>query len=177
MTVLILLPVFVILACLVLVAPVLSRLLRPSTLDEITPEWLEQFSPSNYYPMEALLSNEDFGFLTRQPGFDFSLYRKLRRERMTIFRQYLRRLIADFNRLHRLARLVVATSSTDRSHLASRLFVLRWRFSLSVLQAEISYYFCLIGSHSLVAHKTIAVLEEMNSELKAVGSLLPSATV
>jgi len=58
-------------------------------MEEITPEWLENFSTSVYHPMEGLLADEDFRFLSRQPGFDLSLYRKLRRERLRIFRQYL----------------------------------------------------------------------------------------
>lgn len=174
MTVLILFPLVAVLACLVLVAPVLFRLLRPCALEEITPEWLDQFSPRQYYPMEKLLAKEDFRFLVRQPGFDLSLYRKLRRERMTIFRQYLRRLISDFNRLHKIARMLVANSASDQSYMVPRLFGLKARFVFGVLQAESSYFFCRLGFHSLVAHQTIAALEEMSAELKNLGAPTPA---
>ena len=63
-----------------LAVPVLVKLLRQCPVHDITPEWLENLSIASYYPMEELLSDEDFAFLSRQPGFDLSLYRKLRRE-------------------------------------------------------------------------------------------------
>lgn len=174
MTVLILLTLLAVSAGLVLVAPVLYRLLKPCDAEEITPEWLDQFSPHQYYPMEALLAKEDFRFLARQPGFDLSLHRKLRRERMIIFRQYLRRLISDFNRLHKLARMLVASSSADNSHIVPKLFALRVRFTVSVLHAESSYMLCQAGFHSLTIHRAIATLEEMSKELTGLGATLPS---
>ena len=53
--------------------PVVFRLFQPCSFDEIPREWLEDFKPSSYYPMQRLLSDEDFRFLARQPGFDLSL--------------------------------------------------------------------------------------------------------
>jgi hypothetical protein len=148
-----------------LVASVLFRLYRPCSAEEITPEWLENFSASAYYPMQGLLSDEDFRFLAGQPGFDLSLYRKLRRERMHIFRQYLRRLILDFNRLHLAARMFIASSQTDRSDLIWGLFLLKLKFSVAVLQAEISYGLCVIGFRTLLARTMIIRLEEMSAQL------------
>ncbi len=152
-------------ASFVLLAPVLVLLARKSSAEEITPEWLASFSPSTYYPMHDLLSTEDFQFLARQPGFDFSLYRKLRRERMFIFRQYLRRLIVDFNRLHAYARQTVAYSETDQSTLLIRLAKLKFHFTLSVLHAECSFFLCMLGMSSLATFSVVAHLEEMRSQL------------
>jgi hypothetical protein len=42
--------------------PVLARLLRQCHLADITPEWLESFSPVAYREMEILLAEEDFEF-------------------------------------------------------------------------------------------------------------------
>ncbi len=170
MTVLILISLLAATVCLVLVAPVLSWLLQPTALEEVTPEWLAQFSPSTYYPMQSLLSQDDFKFLARQPGFDAALYRKLRHDRMLIFRQYLRRLICDFNRLHTVARMLVANSSTDQSHMVPRLFSLKVRFTMSVLQAEFSYFLCRIGSQALAAHRVVAALEDMSRELQSLSA-------
>lgn len=152
-------------ASFVLLAPVLVLLARKSPAEEVTSEWLANFSPSTYYPMHGLLSTEDFRFLARQPGFDFSLYRKLRRERMLIFRQYLRRLIGDFNRLHAYARLAVAYSETDQSAVLVSLGRLRFQFTISVLHAECSYYLCTLGIGSLATCSVVAYLEEMSSQL------------
>ncbi len=163
---------FVILgASLVLAAPVLARLFRRCEISEITPEWLESFSVTAYYPMQGLLSDEDFRFLARQPGFDFSLYRKLRKERLLIFRQYLSRLILDFNRLHMTARLLIARGQEDRSDLIMRLFRLKIRFSLAVMQSQISYLCCRAGIGRLAARSMIARLEEMSVELNGITAL------
>ncbi len=158
----------------VLLAPVLNSLFSSSCAGDISPEWLESFSPVTYLPMEGLLSGEDFGFLSRQPGFDLSLYRKLRHERLVIFRQYLRRMISDFNRLHATARVLVAQSSEDRSDLLMRLITLRAKFTVAVIQTEATYYCCYLGYQSLAARAPIACLEQMGSELKLLSALTAS---
>ena len=152
-------------ASFVLLAPVLVQLAKSSSIDELTPEWLAAFNPATYRPMHVLLSREDFQFLARQPGFDLSLYRKLRRERMLIFRQYLRRLICDFNRLHAYARLAIAHSDTDQSSVMLHLAALKFKFTINVLHAELSYYFCLLGIGSLATHGVVARLEELCARL------------
>jgi hypothetical protein len=125
--------------------------------------------------MRALLAHDDFRFLASQPGFDLSLYRKLRRERMVIFRQYLRSLISDFNRLHAVARMLLAQSPADQSEVVARLFRLRLRFSISVLQAEGSYFLCYLGVHSRVVQHSIAALEEMTAQIGSLSTLRTTA--
>ncbi len=150
--------------------PCLAKIYRKCSIDEITPEWLENFSVSAYRPMEGLLAEEDFRFLSGQPGFDLSLYRKLRRERLRIYRQYLARLVSDFNRLHLLTRLLIARTSEDRSELVAKLIWLKVRFSLAVLQAEASYVLCLFGVRSLAVRSLILQIEEMHSQLTAASA-------
>jgi hypothetical protein len=160
---------------LVMAAPVLVRLFWRCEMSEITPEWLESFSVASYYPMQGLLSDEDFRFLARQPGFDFSLYRKLRRERLLIFRQYLSRLILDFNRLHTTARFLIARGQEDRSDLIMRLFRLKIRFTFAVMASEMSYLCCRIGIGKLEVRSLIARLEEMSLELNGLAGLKAAA--
>ncbi len=164
-TALILVPIVFCGLSLILVAPILFKLYRRSRIEEITPEWLESFSPSSYYPMQGLLADEDFRFLSRQPGFDFSLYRKLRRERLHIFHQYLNRLIRDFNRLHAAARVVLAHGKEDRSEMVGQLMRLKLRFSMAAIHAEFSYMLCWAGFRSLAARAMIQHLEEMSTQL------------
>ena len=149
---------------LLLVAPILVKLCRRCRVEDITQEWLDNFSPSMYYPMEGLLADEDFRFLSCQPGFDLSLYRKLRRERLHIFRQYLSRLILDFNRLHTAARLLVAHGHEDRSDLATQLMWLKLRFSVAVVRTQLSYLICCLGFRSLAVRAVILRLEDMNAQ-------------
>lgn len=155
---------------LALLLPVMFKLCRKCTIDDVTPEWLENFSPSSYYPMRGLLAKDDFNFLCRQPGFDLSLFRKLKRDRLHIFRQYLNRLIVDFNRLHVAARAILANSPEDCSDLVSRLVWLKVRFSIAVLKVEISYFFCLMGFRYLTVTALILRLEEMNAQLSSIAA-------
>jgi hypothetical protein len=167
------LPVLLFVAVVLLTLPVLVRLLRLGHLREVTPEWLESFSVAVYYPMEGLLSNEDFLFLSRQPGFDLALCRKLRRDRLRIFRQYFNRLIGDFNRLHKTARFLLANSSEDRSELIPHLVWLKVRFFFSILRVEARYLSCYIGFRSLSAGALIQRLDEMRSQLTIIASASP----
>ena len=157
------------------VAPVLVQLFRGCPIDDSSWESLESFSTSTYYPMQCLLAEEDFSFLARQPGFDLSLYRKLRRERMLIFRQYLRHLIYDFNRLDAFTRLLISHSHEDHSDVLFRLVKLRLLFTFSVLRAEVSFYCCWFGLSSLAARVVIARLEQMSSEFSDVLSASQTA--
>jgi hypothetical protein len=157
---------------LVLALPVLVKLLKSSSFEEITPEWLANFSVSSYYPMQSLLADEDFRFLSRQPGFDPSLYRKLRRERMMIFQQYLSRLIRDFNRLHTTARVLVGNGTEDRSDLLSRLIGLKVRFMLAVLYTQFSYFGCYLGLKTIRVQSAISYLERMAREVSTVSPAL-----
>jgi hypothetical protein len=147
------------------VVPVLRRLYRKPLCTEITPEWLESFSVDRYKSMASLLGDEDFAFLSRQPGFDLSLYKKLRRERLAIFRQYLDRLIVDFNRLHMTARLLVAQNPTDSSDVATRLIRLQFEFSKAVFRTELSYWFCRLGVSTVDVAVLLSRLQAMSDQL------------
>ena len=155
---------------LICLAPILARLFRRSKIDDISPDWLENFSVSTYYPMEGLLSSEDISYLSRQPAFDLSLYKKLRRDRLHIFRQYLDRMILDFNRLHFVARYVVAHSQDDQSDVLKQLIRIKIRFCLAVTKTELNYTLCLLGFRTLEAKALIVRLEEMSSHLSSIHS-------
>jgi hypothetical protein len=165
---LVLTPIVVFAVSLALLLPILRRLFKTCKVEDISADWLESFSCSSYYAMEGLLSDEDFKFLSRQPGFDLSLYRKLRRERLNIFKQYLNRLIADFNRLHVSARFLLAQSPKDESALVTRLAHLRVRFGLAVIHAQVSYAFCCVGFRCIAVKSVLYYLEEMSAQLSAI---------
>ncbi len=145
--------------------PVLRRLYRKPLMDEITPEWLEGFSLDRYRSMSSLLSNDDFAFLSRQPGFDLSLYKKLRRERLAIFRQYLDRLIIDFNRLHVTARALVASSPQDSSDVATKLIAVQFQFFKAVLRTELSYSLCRLGICTVNVRLLLEPLQALSEHL------------
>ena len=141
------------------------KLFKKCDLSDITPEWLESFSVETYRPMQGLLAAEDFAFLSAQPGFDLSLHRKLRRERLHIFRQYLNCLVTDFNKLHAVARLVLAESESDNSELVGRLIRLKLTFGVYVLQVELSYLLYMCGLQTIRVQALLRNLELMNLQL------------
>jgi hypothetical protein len=124
--------------------------------------------------MVELLSDEDFKFLARQPGFDFRLRRKLRRERLLIFRQYLQKLISDFNRLHLAVRLIVSRNPEDHSHMVSQLMWLKVRFSISILRVEVSYLLCWLGLRKMYAGDLVYYLEQMSAQMRLATAIQAS---
>lgn len=151
------------------IALAMRRIFQKTALSEITPQWLEEFSPDRYRCMASLLSSDDFVFLSRQPGFDLSLYRKLRRERLAIFRQYLDRLVLDFGRLHLAARVLAAQNSEDSSEMAAKLFRLQWCFNVALLQTECEFALCRLGIAAVHVQRLIVPLRRLSEDLPAFG--------
>jgi len=120
--------------------------------------------------MELLLAEDDFNFLVRQPGFESSIGKKLRQDRVKIFRQYLHRLIADFNRLHVYARYLISQGAEDQSGLVTRLVWLRVRFSATVMRLELSLFLAYFGFRPRLVSRAIAQLDEMSTCLYSLAS-------
>ena len=167
---LVLTPLLLLGLCMACILPVLFRLGKKCRIEDISPEWLENFSASSYHVMQRLLSEEDFAFISRQPGFDLSVYRKLRRDRLRIFQQYLHRMIMDFNRLHTVARFALAQSNEDQSALLSKLIWLKVRFSAAAVRVQFRYLLCFMGFPSLDVHQLISRLDEMTSRLTSIST-------
>src|SRR5690242_10353993 len=91
------------------------RLASRSDNQASTVEWFESFSLDSFAPMERLLDQSDFEFLAQQPGYRPEIGARLLKERKKLFLGYLRLLIGDFNRLLRMARLMIVYSAEDRS--------------------------------------------------------------
>jgi hypothetical protein len=98
--------------------------------------WCRDFSAARYRPMERLFAEQDYEFLSSQPGFHPRLYRKLQAERRKVFRQYLRCLRRDFSRLSSAARFLMVHASEDRPDLASSLLKQRAVFTYAMLAIQ-----------------------------------------
>ena len=113
--------------------------------------------------MELLLAEDDFNFLLRQPGFEASIGKKLRQDRVRIFRQYLHRLIVDFNRLHVYAlHLISQNREQDQSAVFLRLVWLRVRFSVNVVRLELSLSLAYFGVQPRLATQVVAQIGEIS---------------
>lgn len=146
---------------------IVLKLHRRCTMEEISPQWLANFSVSSYQHMHVLLCAEDFSFLSSQPGFDLVLYKKFRRDRLRIFRQYMNGLVADYNRLHTAARVLIASTAQDQSDAMTRLIRLKLTFITVVCHAELNYLLCCVGLRTLAVRALVLRLEELSSQVAA----------
>lgn len=96
------------------------RMTRPAKVN-FAPEWVAEFSPARYQPMERLLREDDFHFLSGKAGVDPCVAERLRAQRRAVFRSYLGQMSRDFSRLQAIGRLMVLYSPHDRPDLAEAL--------------------------------------------------------
>ncbi len=144
----------------------LRKLVSPAGCELVETEWLSRFSVAKYRPMERLFSKEDYRFLERQRGFHPGMVRQLRRERVRVFRGYLRCLKSDYRRLEAAIALYMADSPVDRPDLARALFRRRIRFTAAVLAAEWRLRFRGFGLSPLDAQRLVAAVDDMRSQLR-----------
>src|SRR6202043_1119799 len=123
-----------ILALFALLFRILVRRTAPGACDPL--EWLDNFSATSYRPMERLLDPRDRVFLASQPGFEPSIARRLRRQRLGIFQSYLSGMSRDFHRLLRMAPFITVYAAQDSSAFEAELWRLRWSFYRSVIAIE-----------------------------------------
>jgi hypothetical protein len=116
---------------------IFRRALRTTVAVAPGPDWAAEFKPSRYRPMQRLLRESEFAFLSEQPGYQAPIARRLRAERRRIFRQYLKMLQRDFDRFYALAKMMIVHSSEDRSEFAAALVRQRIAFTFAVMSVEL----------------------------------------
>jgi hypothetical protein len=90
----------------------------------VTEEWLADLSSDRYRPMFRLLDEADWQFLRAQRGYRPEMGKSLRRQRVQLFRAYLRTLEADYHRL------CGAFNGVLSAKLAQRQAAFTWRMML-----------------------------------------------
>jgi hypothetical protein len=110
----------------------LSRSFDPTRGFEPT----RSFDPNSYAPMRRLLLDEDLIFLKSQRGFQSGMDSRLRSERRSIFRLYLRRLDKDFRSLHLQLHQLILSAPEDQSVLLRELFRQNTEFRMRMLRVE-----------------------------------------
>ncbi len=135
-------------------------------------EWCRDFSIARYRPMERLFVEEDYDFLSSQPGFHPSISRKLRSERRRIFRHYLRCLRRDFDRLLSAAKLVLVHAAQDRPDLAKMLVRQRLVFQYAMWTVQVRLVLQTLGIGTVDVRRLVASLEGMRNELRQLTALV-----
>ncbi|HSW49345.1 MAG TPA: hypothetical protein VLH09_04180 [Bryobacteraceae bacterium] len=162
------------------VALVLAFLLRtlvsPSRCELVNADWLSRFSVARYRPMERLFSEEDYHYLARQKGYRPEVAKRLRRERIKVFRGYLSWLTSDFRRLEAAASFCMAHAPQDRPDLAKALLKRRLAFSAALIGARWRLLLYGFGLSNADVHRLIGSLDDMRVELRRV-ALVRQATL
>jgi hypothetical protein len=142
-----------------------------SRLDEQTSiaEWFEGFSVDSFSPMERLLDQSDFEFLSRQPGYRPEIGARLLKERKRLFLSYLRLLIGDFNQLLRIARLMIVHSSEDRAEFAKVLWRQQVTFYFTVCALRVRVALYPLAWTSIDVSKLVGALESMRDQVARLG--------
>lgn len=142
------------------------RLLGRQRVQSSSPESWQSFSVEKYRPMERLLSGEDDEFLASQAGYDPRILHRLRRERRTIFRSYLRSLIRDFNRVYAALKVVLLHAAEDRPDLASALLKQRLIFAGAVAAVEGRLILHALGFGTVDARGLVESLDRLVGEFR-----------
>lgn len=154
-------------AVLVLQKTALLGATMPATID-----WIDELSTERYRPMMRLLDSEDLDFLRSQPGCTPKLLDCVRRQRVQVFRGYLRQLDTDFGRTCAALKLLMVQASCDRPDLASTLVRSQVAFAAGLLavQVRLTFYSWGVGTPNVA--DLLKVFDRMRIELR---TLVPAA--
>jgi hypothetical protein len=166
----ILISAFIVVALLIAAFTVLfARMASRLDKEASSAEWFESFSLDSFSPMERLLDQSDFEFLSRQPGYRPEIGARLLKERKQLFLGYLRLLIRDFNGLLRIARLMIVHSTEDRADFAKVLWRQQVTFYFSVCAVRVRVAVYPLGWASLDVAKLTQALENMRDQVAQLG--------
>lgn len=158
---------FAIVLTLASLAVVARRLLAPRRGD-FDPDWLANYSPARYRPMERLLASKDVEFLRSTDGWTPELEDAFRAGRRRLYRRYLRLISRDFGRLHMAARTLALLSPVDRPDLGMALVREQFAFSKALAAAHLRLAFHAFGYEAGDARNVLRALESMNSRVRAL---------
>jgi hypothetical protein len=129
------------------------------------------FSIHRYQPMEHLLSEDDFAFLSAQPGYTPEIGARWKRERRHIFRLYLNDLRRDFLRLHAEARAMAANADAESAELVGILMRQQVTFWRAMAGLELRLALRAAGIGKVNVRPLLELLEAMRADLARVGAL------
>jgi hypothetical protein len=107
--------------------------------------WLDEFSLDKYGPLERLFDPADLRFVAAHPAYSASLGKKLATSRRAATRLYLSELTADFDRLFRIGREMLAASPVSRPDLSSALFRQSLAFHAQVIALRLRLRLAPLG--------------------------------
>ncbi len=139
---------------------------KPETVPDL--EWCRNFSVAKYRPMERLFVQEDYEFLSAQPGFNREIFRRLQAERRRVFRRYLHALGRDFDRLLAAAKVLLVHAAEDRPDLAKMLVSQRLMFSYALAVVHCRLVLQGFGIGTVDVRPLVGALDALRMELRSI---------
>lgn len=138
---------------------------------DVDVEWWKEFDAARYSPIRRLLDEDDIRYLRSLRGYERSLEKDLRRRRAQIFRVYLREMVADFNRLQLLGKMMVLAGGSPM--LREQLFLQKVAFTHALFRVRLQLAASSLGFGSVDAG---SLVEAFQSAATAMQSTLPAAS-
>jgi hypothetical protein len=135
-------------------------------------DWENIFAPSRYKPMERLLDPADYRFLASQPGHSRGMTRRLRANRVGIFRGYARCLGRDFTRVSNALKMLMVHAPVDRSALVGLLLKQRLLFSANMISLEFRLVLHTFGwtTPTIDVRNLVEALDALGAQLRVVAA-------
>lgn len=156
------------------IAFAMRKLASPKKFHPVTTAWIDELSIERYRPMMRLLDHADLQFLRSQRGWDQRQLDEFRRGRIRIFRQYLRRLNADFASVCMALKIVMLQSDVDRPDLGTTMLHAQMRFALGMVAAQVRLVFYAIGIGHVETASLLSLFDSMRLELR---QMVPESAV
>lgn len=128
--------------------------------------------PFNMKPARRLLSQEDFEYLAKQPGFRPELARKLRADRARFFRLYLNQMSREFGRLHHTLRQLTLQAGMDRPEISRALLEQQVLFGAHMAKARVNLAFFQFGVKPVEVHHLVEMLDGMQRQVNQLSQPL-----
>ena len=152
----------------------IRRLASGDRLNPLPDEPIDVFSPEWDRHLQRLLGQADDRFPQLNPA-NSRADRESRKLRVRIFRGYMRQLFDEARRILRALKLVIITSETDRSDLASAVLKLQILFAVSVISVEVRLVLYRIGWVGIDASSLTGTLNAIREQLQSSAALAQPA--
>jgi hypothetical protein len=152
---------------------VARRIIRPGLSSEDLNGWID-INWQSCRPLERLLDPTEFAYL-RNRGLSKNRIKELRRQRLKLFRLYLRRLTLDFNAVHAALDVTLVNSAEDRPDLARELGKQRLSFYRGLLSVECHLALYAAGIHVAPSLDLIRPLEQLHLHFRQLTPVMEGA--
>ncbi len=151
---------------LAVVVVLVRKLAVTDTSLPLTAEWIDELSVERYRPMMHLLDAGDLGLLRSQPGYTPAMAARLRIERCLVFREYLRSLRTDFQRVCAALKILMLHSRYDRPDLAGVLVHHQLMFECGMVLVRFRLFLYRFGLCGVDVADLVRTFDLMRRELR-----------